>query len=323
MEVVTVGETMAMLVPESGRTLADSPVLAIHAGGAESNVATYLARMGVPVRWASVMSDDPLAHRILAEVGAAGVDVSAVDWGEGQTGIYLKNPGTESTTVFYYRNHSASRRLDPTIWNDQRLRDSRVLHLTGITPALSDTARAAVEAAMLERCTGAATVSFDVNFRPGLWAAQEASALLQKLANAADIVFVGLDEARVLWGCETSESVHEMLPGSRVVVVKDGAVGAHAFVDEEHIFVPSRRVDVVEPVGAGDAFAAGYLKGMLDGLEIANSLRLGHLLAATAMAIHGDAAEPPSAAWLASQLKLSEDDWASELVMGNSLEEDR
>lgn len=312
---------MAMLVPESGRTLADAAVLALHAGGAESNVAMYLARMGVPVRWASMMSDDPLGHRIMNEVASSGVDTSAVGWRPGQTGLYLKDPGAESTTVFYYRNHSASRRLDRTIWGDSRLRDARVLHLTGITPALSATARETVEAAVLERCTGAATVSFDVNFRPGLWSADEAAGLLGRLADAADIVFVGLDEARSLWGCEVSEDVRQRLPHSDVLLVKDGAIGVHAYVGDERVFVPSRKVQVVEPVGAGDAFAAGYLKGVLDGLEVATSLRLGHLLAATAMAFHGDVAEPPPAAWIQHQLALSDEDWGSELVVAATIEE--
>jgi 2-dehydro-3-deoxygluconokinase len=316
-DVVAVGETMVMLVPEDGRTLADARSLATHAGGAESNVAMYLSRMGVPVRWASVMSDDPLAHRIVSEIASAGVDVSAVCWrSDGHTGIYLKNPGADSTTVYYYRHRSAARFLDEAIWEDERLRDSRVLHLTGITPALSATARGAIEQAVLHRCAGTAAISFDVNYRAPLWYPSVEGPVLQELAAAAEVVLVGLEEASVLCGCESPEDVLTTVPGAGTLIVKDGAVGAHAFHQGERVFVPSCRVEVVEPVGAGDAFAAGYLRGLLDQRDVRACLRLGHLLAATALTVHSDAAQPPSTEWLEEQLAVSDEDWQRQPVRG-------
>ena len=309
--VVAVGETMIMLVPEEGTSLETTRQFTSHIGGAESNVAMYLARLGVPVRWASVMRDDPLGRRIATELAESGVDVSAISWRDtDQTGVYLKDPGPEATTVYYYRQGSAARMIGPTIWQDERLRRAAVLHLTGITPALSASANEAIEAAVVGRETGAALVSFDINYRPGLWSVETAAPVLQRLADAADIVFVGLDEAERLWGCTTPAEVREALPTAPTIIVKDGATGAHALAGDREIFVPSLVVEVVEPVGAGDAFAAGYIKGIVDGRAEAACLRLGHLLAATALTVHGDAAQPPSVGWLDSQLEITEKEWA-------------
>jgi 2-dehydro-3-deoxygluconokinase len=309
-DVVSVGETMIVLTPEGGETLSHSASLAAYIGGAESNVAMNLARLGLTVRWASVVSEDPLGRRVAREIAGAGVDVSAIVWSRNfQTGLYLKDPGPDSTEVFYYRQGSAARTLDQSIWLDERLRYARVLHVTGITPALSQTARIAIEAAVIERSARSEIVSFDVNYRRGLWSVGEAAPVLQRLANAADIVFVGLDEATVLWGCTSAEAVRDVLPDAHCLVVKDGAIGAYAFTPEGRDFVEARSVSVVEPTGAGDAFAAGFLKGTVDGAGTAKSLRLGHLLAARALESHGDVADPPPADWLAHELTLSDDEW--------------
>lgn len=322
LDVVAVGETMIMLVPEGGTSLSESTRFATHIGGAESNVAMNLARLGLTVRWASVMSDDPLGKRVAREIEAAGVDVAAIVWRHSdQTGMYLKDPSAEATQVYYYRQGSAARLLDESIWLDERLHDARVLHLSGITPALSESARLAVEEAVFRRYTRADKISFDVNYRPALWDVASAAPVLQELADAADIVFVGLDEAHALWGCRTADAVRAILPGPACLIVKDGPVGAHAFAPEGRIFVPSLSVEVIEPVGAGDAFAAGFIKGVVDGLGTAKSLRLGHLLAAKALAIHGDVPEPPPWAWLAKQLEISDEEWSRASLAAQGAEE--
>ncbi len=312
-DLVTVGETMIMLVPDADTRLVDATTFTAHIGGAESNVAISLAQMGLNVRWASVLPDEPLGHRIASELINAGGDISTVVWSRtGQTGVYFKDPDDGATRVYYYRRHSAARLLDESLWSDERLHGARVLPLSGITPALSASAKRAVERAVFDRSSGAEVVSFDINYRPQLWSIEEAAATLTPLADAADVLFVGLDEAQVLWGCETPDSVREILPNAGVVVVKDGAVGAHALTADEHIFVPSRRVNVIEPVGAGDAFAAGYISGVLGGQTVTGSLRLGHLLAAAVLSVYGDIAPLPPDEWLRMQVQLSDEEWARE-----------
>src|SRR5699024_10073074 len=135
-----------------------------------------------------------------------------------------------------------------------------------------------------------------------------AAGQLRELANAADIVFVGLDEAATLWGCDAPEEVRELLPGPGTVVVKDSAAAAIAF-GERTVVVPAPQVDVVEPVGAGDAFAAGYLSGVLRGTDVTRSLRLGHLLAAQSLLSTTDHRVAPEQDQLQLWLDCSDEQW--------------
>ena len=318
------GETMVLFVPDDGAPLREARTFASYVGGAESNVATYLAAMGTHVRWGSILGEDPLGQRVWTELSAAGIDMSAVRWSSSShTGVYLKDPGKSSSTVYYYRNGSAARDLDAEIWRDSRLRDARILHTTGITAAISLGAHAAVRAGVVDGRGGAGHVSFDVNFRPTLWHGRDAGGELAELANAADITFVGMDEAGALWGCRTVDDVRRRVPGAGTLIVKDGAKGAHAIADDSAVFVKSLTVPVVEPVGAGDAFAAGYLRGVLDGRATDSCLRMGHLLAAIALTSRGDWGTPPSTAHIERALALDDDDWSSLSIPLTATEETR
>src|SRR5690606_6113276 len=184
---------------------------------------------------------------------------------------------------------------------------TRLTHISGITPALSEGCRELTRAVI----GGSGVVSFDVNYRPALWSSvEEAANVLADLARQADIVFVGRDEAEVLWGTATAEAVREFLPEPRTLVVKDAAIEAVTFDksafdkstfdksdsnNDTVVRVPSQRVEVVEPVGAGDAFAAGWLSGWLDGRSPRECLQLGHLLASRTVQIVGDCPDVPTA----------------------------
>lgn len=311
-EVACLGETMVVLAPAAGTPLEHADRLAVGVGGAESNVAMGLARLGHRAAWVSRVGDDPFGRRVLREIGAAGVDVSLVTVDPtAPTGVYLKDPGPTGTRVHYYRAGSAAARLTVGDLADPRLAGVRLLHLSGITAALSDTCRDLVQRALAARPVPGARISFDVNHRPALWPADRAAPVLRDLADRADVVLVGLDEARTLWGSADPAAVRELLPGPDLVVVKDGAVGATALPRTGPVvFVPALAVAVLEPVGAGDAFAAGFLSGLLRGLDLPSCLRLGHLTAAPALAAPGDTAPPPDAAWTARALALPEADWA-------------
>jgi 2-dehydro-3-deoxygluconokinase len=123
-------------------------------------------------------------------------------------------------------------------------------------------------------------VSFDVNYRPALWSVAEAAPRLHRLAQRADVVFVGLDEAETLWGTQTPDEVRAILHAPGRLVIKDSDVGATEYSTEGEQFVPALKVDVIEAVGAGDAFAAGYLAADLDGREAFDRLTAGHQRAA-------------------------------------------
>jgi 2-dehydro-3-deoxygluconokinase len=275
-DVVCVGESMALVTPDPPAPLEFGGPMRLEVAGAESTVACYLAMLGARAAWASRVGDDPLGRLLLNRIDSYGVDTTLVEVdAAAHTGVFFKDPG-ERTTVYYYRAGSAASRLGPSLVPSL----SGLVHLSGITPALSASCAALVEAVL----ESDATVSFDVNYRPALWPVTAAGPELARLAGRADVVFVGLDEAQTLWGVRTPADVRALLPGPSAVVVKDGAVGAHS----DDTFVPALAVDVVEPVGAGDAFAAGYLYARLTGRAEADRLRLGHLVAGAALRVTGD-----------------------------------
>jgi 2-dehydro-3-deoxygluconokinase len=186
----------------------------------------------------------------------------------------------------------------------------RVIHLSGITPALSDSCRELVRA-VLAKPRGGTRVSFDLNFRPALWTGRDAS-VLTEFAGAADILLSGDDEAVAVWGTDDPIELRKLLPGPETLVLKQGARGVTLIEgDRAPVFVPALRVDVVEPVGAGDAFAAGFLAATLRDADPRTRLRSGHLQAAATLRTHDDVGEPLPPAVVAKLLEAGEEVWAT------------
>jgi 2-dehydro-3-deoxygluconokinase len=312
--VVCIGETMAALAPEPVAPLHSAELLRLAVAGAESNVAMYLADHGVSAHWVSALGDDPFGQQVLAHISASGVGVSAVRTDPDRpTGLLVKDPGREHTRVHYYRRSSAASAMGPHLLADEPVRGAALLHLSGITPALSASCRALVEAALPpDPAERPYAVSFDVNYRPALWD-EPATETLRALAERADIVFVGLDEAQSLWGSELTDAqaVRALLPQPRVVVVKDGAQAATAFFGASAVTVPALKVTVVEPVGAGDAFAAGFLAGLLRDGDPVRALRRGHLTAASALRVAADHGPLPPSDVLETLLGADDATWAA------------
>jgi 2-dehydro-3-deoxygluconokinase len=286
---LAIGETMVLVTPEAPQPLETATGFRLDIAGAESNVASHLARAGVPAAFASAVGADALGRRLVATLAERGVDTSlvAVD-PAAPTGVFFKDPGVNGTRVLYYRRGSAASRLGPEFAATLPLASVPMVHVSGITAALSGSCRALLDAVLAARAAHGLPVSFDVNYRPALWDAGVAGPALLALAHRCDLVFVGRDEAQTLWGTGTAAHVRALIgPGNRLVV-KDGAVGAHAFQAGSEVFVPAHRVEVVEPVGAGDAFAAGYLAADLAGEPPDAALERGHRFAARALATTGD-----------------------------------
>ena len=283
--VLAIGETMVMVTPEAAEPLEDAVAFRLDAGGAESNVASHLARAGVPAAWAGAVGDDALGRRLVATLADRGVDTSLVRVDPtAPTGVYFKDPGVGGTRVMYYRSGSAASRLGPAFAAELPLRTAPLVHLSGITAALSGSCRALVDEIIAVRVTHDLPVSFDVNYRPALWDPEDAAPVLLDLARRCDVVFVGRDEAATLWGTTTADEVRALVGHPGTLVVKDGAIGAHAFRGDTTAHAPAGQVTVVEPVGAGDAFAAGYLAAMLVGSPATDALARGHRFAAAALA---------------------------------------
>lgn len=283
------GETMAMVAPVEAEPVADARLFRVDAGGAESNVAAHVAALGARSRWVSRLGDDPLGRRVAAQLAARGVDVSGVVFDAAhRTGLYVKDPGHG---VHYYRDGSAASFLDPADAEAVDLDDVAIVHVSGITAALTGTAPAFLDA-LIERARAAgASVSFDVNHRAALWTAADAAPVLDALARRADIVFVGRDEAETLWQTTDAASVRALFPEVAELVVKDGDVGATVFSADGEVFVPALVVEVVEAVGAGDAFAGGYLAARLAGAVPAERIAAGHARAALTLQTTGDSVD--------------------------------
>jgi 2-dehydro-3-deoxygluconokinase len=275
---LAVGETMAMFAPAVATPLVTASDFLLDAGGAESNVAAHVVALGHRARWFSRLGRDALGERIRRTLVERGIDVSGVIIDSGHpTGIYVKDPGAG---VFYYRRGSAASHLAPADAQAVSLTSVDLLHVSGITAAISESAAEFLADLMTRARLEGVTVSFDVNHRTALWSAGSAADPLLDLARRADVVFVGADEAEALWGTTEPGHVRGLLDEVPELVVKDGHVGATTFIEDTRTFEATPPVDVVEAVGAGDAFAGGYLAGLLDDLSIGRRLRAGHARAA-------------------------------------------
>ncbi|MFX4293557.1 sugar kinase [Streptomyces bohaiensis] len=295
--VVCLGETMAVLTPSSAGPLHTSDALNLRTGGAESNVAASLAGLGHRSAWLGRVGDDPFGRRVLADLAARGVATDAVETDPDRpTGLYLKEPVDGATRPHYYRAGSAASALGPGLPAPELLATAAVVHVTGITAALSDSCRRLLHTLLVERAVPGPLLTFDVNHRAALWrgSREPAAEVLLTLARAADLVLVGRDEAAALWGTEHPDEIRALLAPAPRLVVKDADVGATSYTpDGDSVFVAAPRVDVVEPVGAGDAFAAGYLAGLLEERPEPARLRLGHLAARAALTTTDDVPRMP------------------------------
>jgi len=295
-DVVALGESMVTFLPGRPGRLADVPSFDRAIGGAESNVACVLAAAGHTVRWVSRVGADGFGDHLVETIGGYGVDVSAVERDPVRpTGIYFRTAGdraTDAHEVAYYRAGSAASAMAAANVDLAAVRAGRVLHLSGITPMLSDGCLGLVRELTALRAHRP-LISFDVNHRPALGRSADGPGVLLELARGADLVFVGEDEAAEVWGLVGADAVRAAFPDPETLVVKQGGRGATVFHKRHVTFVPAPHVDVVAEVGAGDAFAAGFLSATLRGLPVRDRLRHGHLTAAAALTAPGDLAAPP------------------------------
>ncbi|MGO3506919.1 MAG: sugar kinase [Brachybacterium tyrofermentans] len=308
--VVAVGETMAMMRSGTIGSLAHLPSVDISLGGAESNLAIGLRRLDVPVAWVSRVGDDPLGTRVMREIRAEGVEVHCTVDPTRPTGLMLKSrPNGTTTRVDYYRAGSAASALTPDDLPAGLIEQAQILHLSGITPLLSETAHATNVAAVQRAVAAGVQISLDVNYRSRLGSQELLAERLGEILEHVDIVFGGPEELSILAPTaggagaggagaaadsdEVDESDHRALlraleADGRQVIVKLGADGGAALADGAILEAPGHRVDVVDTVGAGDAFVAGYLSAQLDGLDVAARLARANACGALACTTPGD-----------------------------------
>src|SRR5215213_5370095 len=294
--VVTAGETMVLVVPTAPGRLRHADAVTLSIGGAESNVAIGLSRLGVPSAWVSALGDDELGELVLHRVRAEGVDTAAVRRvPDRPTGLYLREEVAGAHRVYYYRRGSAASTLAPGAFDPDVLDGAACLHLTGITGALSpESAEFLPWAARTARAAGV-RVSYDVNYRSRLWDPDAARAASEAMLPHVDVLLVGHEEARALWNWAEDACLERLADsGPDEVVLKLGARGCAAVVDGERLRSPGFPARQVDPIGAGDAFAAGYLAASVWGLDPPDRLRTANAMGAFCVQNLGDYEGLPS-----------------------------
>ncbi|HEX5595180.1 MAG TPA: sugar kinase [Micromonosporaceae bacterium] len=290
-DVLTFGEALVSF--RSVGPLASGGTLEMSLAGAESNVAIGLARLGHQATWVGRVSTDEFGEYVLRQLRAEAVHVDeVVRDAERPTGLmFLERRTADLSRVLYHRAGSAGAALCIDDLQAPMSEGARILHLTGITPALSASARAAVQWAVESASAAGMLISLDVNYRARLWSREQARTVLSPLAAHASIIVASADELDLLGdpGADEPAVVSGLLGrGVSAVLVKLGAAGARAYTTDGVRHAEALTVTAVDTVGAGDAFTAGYLSGQLDGLDIADCLRRGVTLGAFAVSARGD-----------------------------------
>lgn len=293
MDVVTFGETMVLFHPVSVGPLRFAAQFEKTIGGAESNVAIGLARLGHQVSWVSRLGDDEFGLFIRNFIRGEGVDTSHVVFDPHHpTAVFFKErQHGKEPKVYYYRKDSAASHLKPEDISEELIAKAKFLHVTGITPALSVTCREAIYQAIDMAKRHRVTVVFDPNVRLKLWKKEEARVVLADIASRCDIVLPGWEEGCLLTGEDNPERIAERLLQKRTkaVVIKLGERGAYYATADEREYVPGFPVgEIVDPIGAGDGFAAGFLSGLLRGWSYRDAVRLGNRVGAYALSVAGD-----------------------------------
>jgi 2-dehydro-3-deoxygluconokinase len=298
---VTLGETMARLTPPGALRLEQAQTLEVHVGGSESNTAVGLARLGLRVCWLSRMTDNPVGHVIANAIRAQGVDTSQVVWTEtDRVGLYFLEEADaprESRVIYDRRDSAVSRMLPQHLPVDIfKPGAGRLLHLTGITLAISPTAYETAQRALeLSRAAGW-QLSFDVNYRGKLWTTDTARLSCEPLMQAANVIFLPLRDAKLLYKLDESVTAEAAIAELRrrypqaVIIMTlgiDGAIasGTDGVVVRQAAFPAA----AVCRLGRGDAFTAGFLyRWLANAADIPMALRYGAAMAALKYGITGD-----------------------------------
>ena len=293
-DVTSLGEMLLRLSVPAGMRLEGATKLELHAAGAEANVISLLARLERNTCWFGALPDNPLGGIGANALRIAGVDTRGIIWAkQGRMGAYYVEFGIppRGTQVIYDRAHSGASEMQVHDVNWNALLDTRLIHLTGITPALSPSCRDVIDEAISQAKQRGIPISFDVNYRSKLWSENEAQEKLTPLIQSVEILFCSLHDATRLFKCSgtAKEIAYQMLERSQAkyMVMTSGENGALLWNGSEWLHEPSRATQIIDRLGAGDALAAGVIHGWLDG-NIAQGLRYGSTLAALALTQHGD-----------------------------------
>jgi len=292
-QLVTIGETMVSFVPNINESLRYGATLKMYIAGAESNTAIGLQRLGHSASFITRVGDDSFGQFVLRMIRAEGVDTSYVKIDtDHPTGIMIKEPlPNQETSVHYYRKDSAAAHLNIHDISEEAISQAKVLHFTGITPVLSESCKQAIfqaiEIATANRCA----ISFDPNIRTKLWKNNDYSPLMREIISKASYLLLGLEEAFTLYGTNDIQKLSTIIFSSgklQYLAIKNGSKGAWV-CDTDHILhIPPVPCHCIDPVGAGDAFNAGFLSGILKGESLSVCGSIAAVTGARATETSGD-----------------------------------
>lgn len=309
-QIVTFGESMALFMPQEHKSIERAATLEQSFGGAESNVAIGLARLGSSVGWFGALGDDPFGKIILKTLRGEGVDVSRVQLStEAPTGMMFREHVAGRLAVHYFRKHSAASRMVPEQLDENYIRGAKLLHVTGITAALSEDCRKTLRRAVDIAKEAGVLVSFDPNLRLKLWSIEEARETLLPLAADADYFLPGWDELKLLYDTDDYEHIKSQLTQLKAVTIIKGrgdtTVVLNEGQEESLPFYPAEQV--VDTVGAGDGFCAGFLAGIMKGLSPVEAVRLASINGSLVVQMRGDWEALPE--WSVVQQRMSAKAW--------------
>lgn len=309
-QVITFGETMALFMPSQHHSIERSDMLQQGLGGAESNVAIGLARLGVSAGWFSKLGEDPFGSRIVKTIRGEGVDVSRVLYSsEASTGMMFREVVSGKVAVHYFRKASAASTLSARDIDEAYISGAQILHITGITPALSESCKEAVFKAVEIAKKAGVKISFDPNLRLKLWSIEEAREVLLPLAEQADYFLPGWDELKLLYNTSDAAVIDEKLHAlSATCIVKGKGDGNVIYENGTEVVVPFYPAErVVDTVGAGDGFCAGFLAGIAKGMSPLEAVRIASINGSLVVQMYGDWEALPT--WNALQQRLNAEAW--------------
>ena len=293
-DAATLGEALIRLSVPAGERLESATRFHVNPAGAEANMAVALSQLGRSCAWAGALPSSPMGRLVAGRLRAAAVNLDGVVWSEvGRIGVYFVELAVPPRPVqgIYDRGDSCAANLTADRVDWDHLMSSRILHLTGITPALSESCRTLISEAVRQAHERGVPVCFDINYREGLWSTEEARTVLTPLIQKAEILICGQDEASRVFGCQgdAGEVARDLarISQAKLIVVSREAEGALAWDGRSFLPQPALPVQIIDPIGAGDALAAGILYGWLGG-DLEQGLRIGAVLAALALTQKGD-----------------------------------
>ncbi|MRY42766.1 sugar kinase [Parabacteroides distasonis] len=293
MDVITIGDAMIAMCPQEKGPIIFCDTFKRKVGGAELNVAMGCARLGLKSGWISKLGNDDFGKYILKTVRGEGIDISEVELVDNYpTSVYFREVLADgSSRSFYYREKSPTSTMKFEDLNEEYFKNAKILHITGVFPSINMNNREIILEAVKLAKKFDLTISFDPNIRLKMWTKEEAKAYIEKLLPYVDILLIGDEEIEILLGETTIEDAIKTFHsyGIEKVIVKKGAKGAVGSDGQNVYEVPAIKPKaLVDTVGAGDGFAAGFLTALLKGESLEDCVKFANAVGSLVVGVEGD-----------------------------------